>query len=333
MDQGKINVSVCMITYNHEAYIRQAIEGVLLQKSSYRMELVIGEDCSDDNTRKICSEYAEKYYGIIKLITSGTNKGMVSNFIKTIKECSGQYIAFCEGDDYWTDPFKIQKQVDFLESNPDYGMVHTGFQWFFSDNHKEQISNVNIPSGDIYEDFLIRSFIGNLTTVTRRNLTDDYLNNYKDLVISWAFYDRPLWLYIAGRSKVGYINEVTAVYRRHEKAMTSYNSVESEFKFFLASYRIRFFFMENYKEPSEKTRMKVLENYNRGLLEYNSRLFNKKNSKEAFKYLRQNKLTTLKDCITLLSSTGPVGRKLSSFIMFLVYGKKEFVRQLIIPSR
>lgn len=332
MSTEEISVSVCMITFNHEDYIRHAIEGVLMQKCDSDFELVIGEDCSGDNTRSICSEYASKFPGRVRLLTSDRNLGMVRNFSRTVRACSGKYVAFCEGDDYWTDQFKIQKQFDFLEHNPDYGMVHTGYKWFFSDNEREQISNGNIPSGDIYENFLVRSFIGNLTTLTRRNLIIEYLNTYGDLINDWAFYDRPLWLYVSGRSKVGYINDVTAVYRRHGEAMTSYSSAESELKFFIASYKIRFFFMENFRQPSDKTRIKILENYNRGLLQYNSRLFNKRESEEAFKHLRQNNLATLRDRFTFLRSKGAAYSKLSSFLLFLFYGKKEFVKQLIIPS-
>ncbi|MRS04686.1 glycosyltransferase, partial [bacterium] len=119
-------VSVCMITYNHGPYIRQAIEGILKQKCSFPFEIIIGEDCSSDNTAEICREYASEYQ-IIKLLPSGTNLGMLPNFFRTIDACSGKYIAFCEGDDYWTDPGKLGKQADFLEMNPDFGMVCTDY--------------------------------------------------------------------------------------------------------------------------------------------------------------------------------------------------------------
>ncbi|MCX7858348.1 MAG: glycosyltransferase [Deltaproteobacteria bacterium] len=113
-------VSVHMITYNHEKYIAEAIEGVLKQKTTFPFELVIGEDFSTDSTRKICLEYQKRYPNIIKLLQREKNIGMVPNFVDTLKNCKGKYVAFCEGDDYWIDEYKLQKQVEFLENNAKY---------------------------------------------------------------------------------------------------------------------------------------------------------------------------------------------------------------------
>jgi len=110
-------VSVCIITYNQESFVRQTIEGILLQKCDFPFDVVLGEDCSSDSTRKICEEYAQKYHEFIRLLPSEKNIGGTANFIRTLNECTGKYIAICEGDDYWTDPYKLQKQVDFLEEH------------------------------------------------------------------------------------------------------------------------------------------------------------------------------------------------------------------------
>jgi glycosyltransferase involved in cell wall biosynthesis len=117
---SNIKVSVCLITYNHELFIRDAIESVLMQKINVPIELFIGEDFSSDNTRIICQEYIEKYPDIIRLLSSSKNLGVMPNFTRTLRECNGKYIALCEGDDFWIDPLKLQKQVDFLEQNIDY---------------------------------------------------------------------------------------------------------------------------------------------------------------------------------------------------------------------
>lgn len=113
-------VSICCITYNHENYISDAIESFLLQKTTFPFEVIVGEDCSLDCTREVIEEYRKKYPNLIKIITSDINVGIHKNFTRTLNECSGKYIAFCEGDDYWTDPEKLQIQVDFLESNDEY---------------------------------------------------------------------------------------------------------------------------------------------------------------------------------------------------------------------
>src|SRR5438094_537303 len=118
--QDSFSVSICMITYNHEKFVAEAIESVLKQKTTFPIELVIGDDKSTDSTPAIIKGYAEKYPGILKVRYNKENAGVVLNTVKTIEECSGKYIAMLEGDDYWTDPLKLQKQVDFLEKNPDF---------------------------------------------------------------------------------------------------------------------------------------------------------------------------------------------------------------------
>src|SRR5271157_2282730 len=111
-------VSVFMITYNHEKFVGQAIESIVTQKVNFDFELIIGEDCSTDNTLDICNKYAKQYPDIIKLFPSEKNYGMMGNTVRVLYACTGKYIAMCEGDDYWCDPYKLQKQIDFLEANP-----------------------------------------------------------------------------------------------------------------------------------------------------------------------------------------------------------------------
>lgn len=115
-------VTVVTITYNHERYIAKCIDGVLSQKVDFPMEFIIAEDCSTDGTRAICEDYARKHPESIRLITSETNIGYNPNELRAMKAARGKYIAYCEGDDYWTDPNKLQKQVDFLEAHPEYSI-------------------------------------------------------------------------------------------------------------------------------------------------------------------------------------------------------------------
>ncbi len=118
-------LSVCLITYNHAKYIRQAIDGVLMQKVNFEWELIIADDCSKDDTREILLEYKEKYPDFIKLILQEKNVGAAKNWMDLITSPQSKYIAYFEGDDYWTDENKLQKQVDFLEKKPQYvGCFH-----------------------------------------------------------------------------------------------------------------------------------------------------------------------------------------------------------------
>lgn len=122
MRDNDIMVSVCCITYNHKQFIGEAIDGFLMQKTNFPFEIVIGDDCSTDGASEIMDAYKEKYPDKINLIRTGKNVGAHENMRNIIKTCAGKYIALCDGDDYWTDPYKLQKQVDFLEQNPEYVM-------------------------------------------------------------------------------------------------------------------------------------------------------------------------------------------------------------------
>ncbi len=114
-------VSVCVITYNHEHYIRQCLEGIVMQKTDFQFEIIIGEDCSTDDTRSIVKEYESRFPGLIHAVYLPKNVGWARNgYEYCFPLLRGRYIAICEGDDYWTDPYKLQKQFDFLEKNAEY---------------------------------------------------------------------------------------------------------------------------------------------------------------------------------------------------------------------
>ena len=117
-------VSVCMISFNHGKFISQAIESILSQETDFPIEIVIGDDCSSDDTPHICAEYARRD-SRIKVLPRERNLGVMPNFADVLSACKGQYIAVCEGDDYWTDIRKLAKQVAFLDSHEEYaGVAH-----------------------------------------------------------------------------------------------------------------------------------------------------------------------------------------------------------------
>ncbi len=126
-------VSVITITYNHGSFITRTIEGVLMQKTDFPFEFIIAEDCSTDNTREIIQSYADKYPKIIRIITSDSNVGAVENETRALLQSKGKFVAFCEGDDYWTDPLKLQKQVDFLENHQEYSVCFHRCQHYYWD--------------------------------------------------------------------------------------------------------------------------------------------------------------------------------------------------------
>ena len=123
-------VSISVTTFNQKNYIKDCLDGILNQRTTFQFEIILGEDQSNDGTREVCQDYAKRYPEKIKLFLrsrkdviyiNGNATGRY-NFLENLKACRGKYIALCEGDDYWTDPLKLQKQVDFLESNEDYNI-------------------------------------------------------------------------------------------------------------------------------------------------------------------------------------------------------------------
>ena len=129
-----LKVSVFMMTYNHETFIGQAIESVLAQETPFDWELVVGEDCSTDGTRAVVQEYCARFPDKIRLLPGDRRIGQMPNFARTIKACRGEYIAKLEGDDYWTDPKKMEKQVQFLDAHPDT-VLHYMNAVAFDDGH------------------------------------------------------------------------------------------------------------------------------------------------------------------------------------------------------
>lgn len=115
-------ISVVVTAYNHEKYVAQCLDSILIQKGTYALEVILGDDCSADRTRRIMQEYAEKHPDIFILLPPTANMGVTKNINRCLDTCSGDYIAFCEGDDYWIDRYKLQKQMEFLESHPGYSM-------------------------------------------------------------------------------------------------------------------------------------------------------------------------------------------------------------------
>lgn len=124
-NQKDVLVEILVLTYNHENYIRQALDSVLMQQTEYSYKIIVGVDCSTDNTKQIVIDYYKKYPDRIEVLLWKERVGAVMNDIGIISRCKAKYVAYLEGDDYWTTPYKLQKQVSFLEKNPNYiGTAH-----------------------------------------------------------------------------------------------------------------------------------------------------------------------------------------------------------------
>ena len=220
-------VSVCMLVYNHELYINEAIEGVWKQKTNFDIELVISNDASTDNShKKILAATQNLPVNItLKYFNHKDNLGMIGNVEFSLKQCTGKYMAMCEGDDYWIDPFKLQRQVDFLDANPQYNLI-TG-------NVRQYIQNTNSfiePTKSVdftfdYKDMIVKNQCSTCTTLIRNFILRE--PNFK--LIADRGSDSQLWLRALGKKGKGkFLAHTFAVYRRHDTSSTGIRNARAD---------------------------------------------------------------------------------------------------------
>ena len=229
-------VSVCMITYNHAAFIAQAIESVLMQKTAFPFELCIGEDGSSDGTRDICLKYAEKYPNQIRLFLrdkadkifyNGKPTGK-KNGILTRAACRGKYIAMLEGDDFWIDERKLQMQYELMESAPDVGICCTRAIKRFTKSDVDQVYPVyrseGVPQSSF---FFLRTNIATASLLYRRSFERrEFTLNPQVLLGDWAL----LVSLTEDGKNCAMLPVVTAVYRKHDGGFWTGCAIESSDK-------------------------------------------------------------------------------------------------------
>lgn len=227
-DKSKPVVSVCTITYNHEKYISKAINSFLMQETNFPFEVVIGEDCSLDKTRKIIEEYVEKYPNIIRLIISKANVGMQKNVKRSMEACKGEYIAFCEGDDYWTDEKKLQLQLYemkkypeiYISFHPTYELMNGKNRDVLSQHSKENkiFTTSEVILGD-------GGFMPTNSIIVKKEIVDN--------LPTWFHTDAPVgdyFIQIFGTNKAGalYINRIMGIYRIQHEGSWSHHIKKNE---------------------------------------------------------------------------------------------------------
>ena len=221
--KNDVRVSVCMVTYNQKDYIADAIESVLMQKTDFKFRLLVGDDASTDGTTEIVRKYAEKYPDIIKPVFHEKNVGPGNNSIGLYKEVDTEYVALCDGDDYWIDPLKLQKQVDFLDKNKDYTGVFTQVKVVTEGKTETDIIPIQYCV-DMWKTkgfFSVRDFIdyypiAPVSVMWRWQIKDfssplmDFQTHLGDIALAYIH---------AKEGKTGFIEEVTSVYRKHGASM------------------------------------------------------------------------------------------------------------------
>lgn len=218
-------VSICCATYNHRAFIRQCLDGFMMQKTKFQFEILIHDDASTDGTQNVVQEYEERYSDIIKPIYQTENqysKEISVNLSYNYPRARGKYIAFCEGDDYWTDSDKLQKQVDFLESHSDYVMCSHCYKLYFQREERmdDEIRPIsNLLDGMSYDlSFLTRGgwLFQPLSVVFRKSALD--LNKF----LKYAIHIDAVLFYALLKEGKGYcMPDVMGVYRIHDAGVWS----------------------------------------------------------------------------------------------------------------
>jgi glycosyltransferase involved in cell wall biosynthesis len=217
-------VSIFCMVYNHEPFLKECLDGFIMQKCNFEFEIVIGEDCSKDKSREIIVHYAKLFPQKFKLILHEKNVGAAQNQKIVFTNCSGKYIAMCEGDDYWTDPNKLQKQIDFLEANPDYSFSFHDCT-VLQENTKTQILRIGERQIDETPDLISVIEANNIPTASLvfRNLDLEKGPNWF-LDITKGDYGLVVLLAEKGRGK--YFHEAMSVYRLHDGGVWSSQNLE-----------------------------------------------------------------------------------------------------------
>lgn len=224
----KTKISVGVITYNQESSVYQTLDSILAQKGDFDLEIVIGEDCSPDGTYAICADYAQRYPNMVKLLPNTKNLGIMANFARVMKACTGEYIGICAGDDYWCDEQKLQKQLEYFKAHKDVGVVSTsGYKLLVKTD--TLVPNAIAPfepieDGDIKKFYFSKDYPGGvyampLTLLIKRDLMQ-YVDFEEFVKRGFPVEDYPMQAILAQHCKWGHINDLCVVYRVYKESAT-----------------------------------------------------------------------------------------------------------------
>lgn len=253
-------VSICCLVYNQEKHVRQTLESLLMQRTSFPYEIIVHDDASTDNTKKIVEEYASNFPEIIKPIFQNKNKysvyGINYLFKYVTSTSTAKYIAMCAGDDFWIDPLKLQKQIDFLESNSDYGLVHTKAAEFYE--AKKRFTGTHGARVDDLEDLLMECSIAALTVCLRNSLLKQYQKEIKpEEHTKWTTEDFPTWVWFMRHSKFKFLEDYTAVYRTYLGSISHIKDDSKRLLFSEGVYDVVDYYLNKYSKVTNESKIRA----------------------------------------------------------------------------
>ncbi len=252
--------SIIMLAYNHGPYIRESIESILGQKTSFPFELIIGEDCSKDDTQKIALEYQRAHPEIVRVITAEKNVGVQENCRRTEAACRGRYVCYCEGDDYWHVTNKLDRQISFLEANPDYAVAHSDCRWFYVESGRLEPNAVpqaaNLNDADAYLEVLSsRRNIWTVTACVRKATLDAVLRECPECYDPhFPMGDTQRWLELARRGKIKCFHEALATRRALPESASRSRDRSRVLRFALSAKEMLYHYLAKYECPEAVVR-------------------------------------------------------------------------------
>lgn len=277
MNNKEIILSVCMVSYNQEAYIREALDSILMQRTNFEYEVIVSDDCSKDKTVQIIQEYIEKYHGKIRILTGDKNLGYPNNQRRSLETARGKYIALCDSDDYWTDPYKLQKQVDYLEAHPECAICFHNVMHIYEGNSapRSLLNPLDFPTELTAEDMITRKwFLPTNSEVFRM----DYLF-FPDWYDSVLHIDYVLNLLMSFKGALHYMPDVMAVYR-HTAISVNAQHNDGEWGYMLFHCRTMKTILSNIKNECESKYHAIIDKrlyqYEKEIAQYEKEVYYEK---------------------------------------------------------
>ena len=223
-------VSVICATYNQEKFISQCLEGILMQDTDFEFELIINDDASTDHTADIIREYEQKYDNIVAIYQKHNLWSQGFSIPRTVlyPRVRGKYVAICEGDDYWIDPLKLQKQVDYMEAHPEVSVCAT--EGYIYNQVSDKMSSLSTLGAGEYtpEQFLRENQIFTLSTLIRSDWLMEYQFKLVPVMPRFLMGDYPMWMFMLKRGKIVKLPDKCVVYRELEE---SASHTKNDFKY------------------------------------------------------------------------------------------------------
>lgn len=276
-------VCTSTLAYNHEPYIRECLDGILMQKTTFPVQVLVHEDCSTDRTAEILKEYQAKYPNLIKVFYQPENIYSLKDQEEKRKRRAefnswrvGKYVALCEGDDYWIDPLKLQKQVDFLEANPEYSLSHTSKYYYYEDidrliTCKDLYNNLEIIKNGLKLENLLSNYdVQTLTVVIRASSYFEVINNPKNNFLFGGYFlmgDTQLWFELFKVGKFHFLTDITGVYRKQQGSSTKQKDITKQLRFKLSSMELRIYLCSK-NDLSPDYNRSIKHRYHNILLQY-----------------------------------------------------------------